>query len=349
MANVEHENFPRKGEIFYNEVMEDFFKNFKDARVADAQAKKEQDSIEFDNTSLQGEYFKNYNSYLKKKGEKEISYQDFSNRLNDMVGRMGVANNMWSEDDYKNKSFTENSNYEKTKNEFLNMTMGGINPWRGNLDSEISDYAPQDVKDAYKRLKKYGNGQWTSEAVWDRATKRYANDKSILDWIGSGIGMGLDALGSAFSTEWYKPYNASQKNIDSQTIDKYRKQMGDNALALFDDFDTFFDKFIKDREAKNTNSNEADAESGSANPNSDSNSNTDSNSDDETTGEDVVLNVKKGDTFGQMLLDAGIVTDNGLWGPNGDVEFYTKQLSDPYHMNLIYPGQAIRLKRRRSR
>ena len=104
MANVEHKNFPRKGEIFYNEVMEDFFKNFKDARVADAQAKKEQDSIEFDNTSLQGEYFKNYNSYLKKKGEKEISYQDFSNRLNDMVGRMGGARSSLL---YKGMGFAE--------------------------------------------------------------------------------------------------------------------------------------------------------------------------------------------------------------------------------------------------
>lgn len=69
----------------------------------------------------------------------------------------------------------------------------------------------------------------------------------------------------------------------------------------------------------------------------------------ETESEDdyITLNVQEGDTFGQLLLDNGLVTDNGLWGPEGDVEFYAKQLNDANHMNLIYPGQSIRLKKRK--
>lgn len=37
---------------------------------------------------------------------------------------------------------------------------------------------------------------------------------------------------------------------------------------------------------------------------------------------------KPGDTFGQVILDLGLNTDNGLWGDNGDVNYYTQQLVD---------------------
>ena len=37
---------------------------------------------------------------------------------------------------------------------------------------------------------------------------------------------------------------------------------------------------------------------------------------------------KKGDTFGQVIKNLGLQTSNGLWGPNGDVEYYTQQLID---------------------
>lgn len=35
---------------------------------------------------------------------------------------------------------------------------------------------------------------------------------------------------------------------------------------------------------------------------------------------------KQGDTFGQVINDLGLRTWHGLWGPDGDVEYYTKQL-----------------------
>ena len=36
---------------------------------------------------------------------------------------------------------------------------------------------------------------------------------------------------------------------------------------------------------------------------------------------------KKGDTFGQVILDLGLNTSHGLWGPDGDVAYYTAQLN----------------------
>lgn len=57
-----------------------------------------------------------------------------------------------------------------------------------------------------------------------------------------------------------------------------------------------------------------------------------------------------GDTFGQKILDLGLATDNGLWGDNGDVNFYTKQLIDGGYIDQngnIRIGSPIRLRRRK--
>ena len=35
---------------------------------------------------------------------------------------------------------------------------------------------------------------------------------------------------------------------------------------------------------------------------------------------------KQGDTFGQVICDLGLKTSHGLWGPDGDVAYYTEQL-----------------------
>lgn len=57
-----------------------------------------------------------------------------------------------------------------------------------------------------------------------------------------------------------------------------------------------------------------------------------------------------GETFGQKILDLGLATDNGLWGDNGDVNFYTKQLIDGGYLDQngnIRIGSPIRLRRRK--
>ena len=41
---------------------------------------------------------------------------------------------------------------------------------------------------------------------------------------------------------------------------------------------------------------------------------------------------KPGDTFGQVICNLGLKTSHGLWGPNGDVAYYTEQL----HQQGIY-------------
>jgi hypothetical protein len=46
----------------------------------------------------------------------------------------------------------------------------------------------------------------------------------------------------------------------------------------------------------------------------------------EPSGDVVEYTYKAGDTFGQVINDLGLRTWHGLWGPDGDVAYYTAQL-----------------------
>lgn len=56
---------------------------------------------------------------------------------------------------------------------------------------------------------------------------------------------------------------------------------------------------------------------------------------------------KRGDTFGQVIKDLGLNTKKGLWGSDGDVAFYTKQLREQGIPGMVPIGTKIRLKRRK--
>lgn len=56
--------------------------------------------------------------------------------------------------------------------------------------------------------------------------------------------------------------------------------------------------------------------------------------------------------FGQKIIDLGLATDHGLWGADGDVEFYTKQLYDQGALDErgnLKIGVPIKLKRRKNK
>lgn len=68
-------------------------------------------------------------------------------------------------------------------------------------------------------------------------------------------------------------------------------------------------------------------------------------------GEAIEYTYKPGDTFGQVIVDLGLESGNGLWGDNGDVNYYTQQLIDQgiWEDGIagnIPTGTTIRLKQR---
>ena len=334
--------------------MEDFISNYKNEYSQKTQNAQEKESKEWDNSSLMNEYFTNYNKALKKRGEKSISYEDFTKKISDMVGRMGVVDGKWTQKEYEDGAYYDKDNYQNYKNEFLTAAIGGVSPWRGGLDSEIGEYAPQDVKEAYERLKKYNNEQWGAEAIFDRANERAKDDTNIIESAGTAFGNIFDAIGSGMATVWNSPYNLGQKEVDQQTIDKYRKQMSDTAIAMFDDFDTYYEEYKKNKPKQEA---AKKAESGNgveAKGNNNSNSGTNTSSD-ETTDEEVTFTLKSANDpnykgFGQKIVDLGLATDKGLWGNDGDVQFYTKQLYEQGAIDKngnLKIGVPIRLRKRK--
>lgn len=55
---------------------------------------------------------------------------------------------------------------------------------------------------------------------------------------------------------------------------------------------------------------------------------------------------KQGDTFGQVIVNLGLATKHGLWGPNGDVNYYNAQLNEQGIYGNIPVGTTIKLRKR---
>lgn len=64
------------------------------------------------------------------------------------------------------------------------------------------------------------------------------------------------------------------------------------------------------------------------------------------TSETVDYTYQPGDNFGNVLIKMGLSDGRNLWGPNGDVAYYTKQLNDQGIYGNIPVGTTIRLRRR---
>ena len=60
----------------------------------------------------------------------------------------------------------------------------------------------------------------------------------------------------------------------------------------------------------------------------------------------VTYKYKKGDTFGQAILNLGLQSSHGLWGAGGDVEYYTNQLHEQGIYGNIPVGATITLTKR---
>ena len=72
--------------------------------------------------------------------------------------------------------------------------------------------------------------------------------------------------------------------------------------------------------------------------------------DDVSEGDFVYFSYVPGDTFGQKILDLGLNTENGLWGQDGDVNFYTRQLIEQGALDEngnVKLGQTYKLRRRK--
>lgn len=89
---------------------------------------------------------------------------------------------------------------------------------------------------------------------------------------------------------------------------------------------------VRDRynsENKSESSDKSNSASGnSSNSEGQSGATTNDTSNDNSSAEVIEYTYKPGDNFGQVIKNLGLESGNGLWGENGDVAYYTKQLVD---------------------
>lgn len=63
--------------------------------------------------------------------------------------------------------------------------------------------------------------------------------------------------------------------------------------------------------------------------------------------DEIEYTYKPGDTFAQFLINSGLSDGSNLWGPNGDVEYYRKQLAEQGYTGNIPVGTRLKLKKRK--
>ena len=215
-----------------------------------------------------------------------------------------------------------------------------------NQDSEIdfetyvNEQGNDEQRDAWYNLKE----------AYSKMPK-ISKQKPANNWIeaiGQGIASGAEGLGIGIGTLLETPYwnrvFANSKKWEKTVNDmdagykEYSKNLAANKYAFLDDPD----KYIKSAE-------ETAAKAAASNKSDD---NTKSSSNDSTTGEEVTFTIPKANDpnyrgFGQKLVDLGLATNKGLWGADGDVAFYTKQLHDQGIYGNLPIGVPIKLKKRK--
>lgn len=173
-----------------------------------------------------------------------------------------------------------------------------------------------------------------------------------------------DSLASQFSKAFRDSMGSLKDGIDKRiaTLEKeaVERETRQNVKNLADSFADAFRNAFGGSEKKRLSHNGYDSAAEDPNVEFDENGDihakgeaaNDAAAPVETEDEDdfVTFSYQPGDTFGQKIIDLGLATGNGLWGDNGDVNFYTKQLIDGGYLDAngnVKLGVPIRLKRRK--
>lgn len=277
---------------------------------------------------LSEQFMNSYNSYLKNTGRKEISDLTAREKLRDFIGRAGVEDGKWSSDDYSNSNYDE---YDFQ--EYGTQTIKDLFGENGAMDfgTYVEKYGNADQKKTYERLnREQSTGEKVARGVGASLIPGALNVMGPLGWASAAFGFGAAANADS----------KSRKSL-SELKEKYAKEHNGAINTAFDAFENA-DKYLANRDKV------------SAGTGGGSQSNTTDGSSD-TTSEEVTFTLPRANDpsyrgFGQKIVDLGLATNKGLWGSDGDVQFYTKQLYEQGAVDKngnLKIGVPIKLRRRR--
>lgn len=277
---------------------------------------------------LSEQFMNSYNSYLKNTGRKEISDLTAREKLRDFIGRAGVEDGKWSSDDYSNSNYDE---YDFQ--EYGTQTIKDLFGENGAMDfgAYVEKYGNADQKKTYERLnREQSTGEKVARGVGASLIPGALNVMGPLGWASAAFGFGAAANADS----------KSRKSL-SELKEKYVKEHNGAINTAFDAFENA-DKYLANRDKVSTGT------GGGSQSNT-----TDGSSD--TTSEEVTFTLPRANDpsyrgFGQKIVDLGLATNKGLWGSDGDVQFYTKQLYEQGAVDKngnLKIGVPIKLRRRR--
>lgn len=311
--------------------MSSFLDHYRDVRESE---KEERETLERYNNALDA-YYNDWKNYRIPKGV-EVKNAPTKTTLSESIRRLGIAEGKLNKD--------------SSQKDIAEYGLGILNDL--NTDSEITfeDY-----------VKKQGNEEQRN--AWDSLKEAYEKYPKInkakpannfLEAIGNGIYEGAQGVGNFVSGIFNSPYYtraALNKGKWEETLnnmqkdyENYSKEVSTNKYAFLDNPD----KYIKAAEAEAAAAKTEEDKAGA-------NKSTSKKDAEKTTDDTVTFTLPRANDpnyrgFGQKIVDLGLATDKGLWGSDGDVQFYTKQLYDQGALDAngnLKIGVPIKLKKRK--
>lgn len=282
------------------------------AAKAEAEARDKSDIESYDKAV--NTYLDKYTNWAKNNNGKFAgsSRDDIEKRIREFVKTSGAADGQLTKD-------SSDADVARYGAGFLN-SLSGLKEDGSEYTFKdyLEKYGDSETKSAVARqldamdiLRKYRDNQ---DGMTDSEKERLSNANATRDrdmrWLGSAR----------------TQYNTWQKSNSDELYD------------IFENYETYMPK----KEESNTTAEQASTTS--------KDGSTAAASDDEVTFQLDRANDPNYKGFGQKIVDLGLATDKGLWGSNGDVAFYTKQLYDQGALDAngnLKIGVPIKLKRRK--
>jgi hypothetical protein len=312
----------------------DFINNYikaqtqRDVEQSEKEEKEASDKASVDkfNTAV-SDYIKGYSAWAKDNKGKyaDSSEKDLDARVRNLVKMAGKSDGKLNDDSTE----AEIAEYGTT---FLNNLSGKKDDGSDYAFKDyLSEYGHEEAKEATKR-------QLRGAAAQEYINKlREANNYNP---YASGVKEAEEAIRLAKQRE-----EGDLKWINSSK-NWYNEWKSKNSNDLYGIFENYDDEELnpttEKKDEPNVGKNGGDKKAEGKKE----------STDDSTTGEEVTFTLTKGNDpnyrgFGQKLVDLGLATSKGLWGEDGDVAFYNKQLHDQGIYGNLPIGVPIKLKKRK--
>lgn len=253
---------------------------------------------------------------------KDSSKADIESRVRNLVKQAGISDGAFGED-------ATDAQIAAYGNDFLSQMQEEQN---FGFSDYIRKYGTEKQQKAYEKVKRNAEGALDRNKNPYRAGLRTALMMEATPWfIANEIGTNIEQ-------------NAAKETLNRANADynNWLNEANKSGYDLFDNYENYIGSNpdnASGETANATNATKASATGG-----------TSSSDGDVVTFQLDRANDPNYKGFGQKIVDLGLATDNGLWGSNGDVAFYTKQLYEQGAVDKngnLKIGVPIKLRRRK--